>query len=82
VLQNSFLKTNWHGLKNAPKNGLEIVRPFLAYTHPDVIPSTLLLIEDFEDLLTLSNVFAYIQTFWETFIKQQDNDNFATKPDK
>jgi hypothetical protein len=25
---------------------------------------------------------ANIQTFWETFIDQQFNDNFATKPDK
>jgi hypothetical protein len=77
-----ILKTNWYGLKNAPENGLEIFRPFPAYTHPDIIPPTPLPNEDFADLLTLSNMPAHIQTFWETFIKQQFNDNFATKPDE
>jgi hypothetical protein len=77
-----ILKTNWRGLKNAPENGLEIVRPFPAHTHPDVIPPTPLPNEDFEDLLTLSNMPAHIQTFWETFIEHQFNDNFATEPDE
>jgi hypothetical protein len=76
------LKTNWHGLKNAPENVLEIVKPFLAYIHLDIIPLTPLPNEDFEDLLTLSNMLAHIQTFWETFIEQQFNNNFATEPDK
>jgi hypothetical protein len=36
-IKTHILKTNWRSLKNAPKNGLEIVRPFPAYTHPDVL---------------------------------------------
>jgi hypothetical protein len=55
---------------------------FLAYTHPDVILPTPLPNEDFKDLLTLSKMPAHIQTFWETFVEQQFNNNFATKPDE
>lgn len=76
----SILRADWRGLKNAPENGLEILRDIPENEIPTVIAPTPLLDEEFDDLFTLSNMPSHIQTFWETFKNDQFDENFGIPP--